>query len=601
MSPIDLKMKNIWTGLWILLMVMIFNGSCRHDEDPEPAPEPVDPVPGIVLDSLYRPVDPSIAASIGFFLDEWQPRAFTIPASSDEGAVANGDPTDTINIDLNKVITKIPKYIFGNNANQWMGQIADQPALMGFLKDLNTGVMRFPGGSISDVYFWNAPVNSPPADAATTIYNNDGSAKVMAPSDWWYGTRSKSESWTIALENYYTMLDQTNNTGMITVNYGYARYGKGTDPVAAAAHLAAEWVRYDKGRSKYWEIGNESSGTWEAGYKINLSDNKDGQPQIITGALYGQHVKVFADSMRKAAQQVGTTIKIGAQVIGNPQANSGLTSTTWNSNMFSTLGNHADFFIVHNYYAPWHQNSSASVILKSALSETKAISNYITSSAATNQVQMKPIAMTEWNIESEGSKQKISAVAGMHAVISVGEMLTHGFGQAARWDLANAWENGNDHGLFNNSAGGANASEGTWNPRAVFYYLYYMQKYLGDRLVTTSVTPASSDLVAYSSTFTSGEAATVVVNMATTSRTAIININHFRVGAKYYWYALKPGTDNGEFSAKVTVNATNGAGTVGGPLTYASIKPYSAALTSQSIKITVPARTTLFIVAERKK
>ncbi|MGC3944703.1 MAG: hypothetical protein QM762_09300 [Chryseolinea sp.] len=595
-------MKNIYSGLLLVMALAMFSGSCKHDDDPEPTPDPTpDPKPETVLDSLYRPVDPSTAASIGFFLDEWTPKAFAIPASSDEGAISDSAPTDTINIDLNKVITKIPKYIFGNNANQWMGQIADQPALMGFLKDLNTGLMRFPGGSISDVYFWNAPVNSPPADAATTIYNNDGSAKTMAASDWWYGTRPKSENWTIALDNYYTMLAQTNNTGMISVNYGYARYGKGIDPVAAAAHLAADWVRYDKGRSKYWEIGNESAGTWEAGYKINLDDNKDGQPQIITGALYGKHFKVFADSMRKAAQQIGVSIKIGAQVIGNPQANSGLTNATWNNSMFGALGNDADFFIVHNYYAPWHQNSTAAVILKSALTETKAISTYVTSSAATNQVQMKPIAMTEWNIESEGSKQKVSAVSGIHAVLCVGEMLTNGIGQAARWDLANAWENGNDHGLFNNSAGSANASEGTWNPRAAFYYLYYMQKYLGDRLVTTSVVPANSDLVAYSSTFSSGEAATIVVNTATTNRTVVININHFRAGSKYYWYSLKPGTDNGEFSAKVIVNGANSAGTVGGPLTYSAIKPFSAAMSSQSFKVTVPARTTFYIVAEKKR
>jgi hypothetical protein len=604
MSSNELMMRSVHTFLVVVVMCILLGTSCQHDPDPEPEPEPVLPGPSkptVVLDTIYRPVDPALAASIGFFLSDWQPKMFIPPASGDAGTAATGNPTDTINIDLNKVITKVPKYIFGNNANQWMGQIADQPALMGYLKDLNTNVMRFPGGSISDVYFWNAPVNSPPSDAATTIYNNDGTPKAMGASDWWYGTRSSNESWTISLENYYKLLEQTNNTGMITVNYGYARYGTGPDPVAAAAHLAADWVRHDKGRSKYWEIGNESLGTWEAGYKIDLSANKDGQPQIITGELYGQHFKVFADSMRKAALEVGATIKIGAQVIGNPQAFSGLTSTSWNNGLFSTLGDDADFFIVHNYYAPWHQNSNASVILSSALSETKAITSYVTNSIAANQIQMKPIAMTEWNIESEGSRQKISAVSGMHAVLCVGEMLSNGFGQAARWDLANAWENGNDHGLFNNSAGGSNSSEGSWNPRAAFYYLYYMQRYLGDRLVTTTVSPSTSALSAYSSTFTSGEAGTIIVNRGSTTRTALVNINHFNPGAKVHWFTLKPGGDNGEFSGSVMVNATNSSGTVGGPLSYKSIKPYSAALTSQSFKISVPARGTLYIVAEKKR
>ncbi len=600
-------MRNRFVAILLVQLSIIFMAaSCQTKNDPAPVAPTQSNTSG--LDTLYNPVDPSVPASIGFFLDDWQPKTFVAPASMDATATTS-TPTDTINVDLNKVITKVPKYLFGNNANQWMGQIADQTSLMQYLTDLNPNVIRFPGGSISDVYFWNAPVNSPPADAATTIYNS-GTAQTMEASSYWYGTQPTSESWTIALSNYYKVLQQTNSTGMITVNYGYARYGTGPTPVQTAAHLAADWVRYDKGRSKFWEIGNESAGSWEAGYQINLADNQDGQPQIITGTLYGQHFKVFADSMRKAAQDVGVTIKIGAQVIGNPEANSGLTSSTWNSDMFKAMGDYADFFIVHNYYAPWHQNSSATVVLNSSLTETKAISTYLKSNTSSNSVQMKPIAMTEWNIESEGSKQKVSAVAGMHAVLCLGEMLSNGFGQAARWDLANAWINvtngvsdggGNDHGLFNNSAGSANSNEPDWNPRPAFYYLHFMQKYLGDRLTTTTVSPSSSDLTAYSSTFTSGEASVVIVNRGTSAKVAQVNINHFKAGKKIYYYKLVPGTDNGEFSSTVSINNVYPTASVGGPLSYYAIKPYSIAISSQSFKISVPARGVIFLTVETKK
>ena len=94
-----------------------------------------------------------------------------------------------------------------------------------------------------------------------------------------------NDSWTCSVDKYYQMLQQTGNEGMITINYGYARYGTSANPVAAAAHLAADWVRYDNGRTKYWEIGNENHGTWEAGYRIDLSQNKDGQPEIINGTV----------------------------------------------------------------------------------------------------------------------------------------------------------------------------------------------------------------------------------------------------------------------------------------------------------------------------
>jgi hypothetical protein len=213
---------------------------------------------------------------------------------------------------------------------------------------------------------------------------------------------------------------------------------------------------------------------------------------------------------------------------------------------------------------------------------------------------MKPIAMTEWNIESEGSKQKVSAVAGIHAVLCVGEMVSHNFGQAARWDLANSWDSGNDHGLFNNSAGGTEPNASAWNPRPAFYYLYYMQKYLGDRLVTTSISPSTSDLSAYSSTFTSGQAGTVIINRGTTAHVAVININHFNPGTKYYWYMLKPGNDNGEFSGQVLINDTNPSGSTGGSLNYPSIKAFSATISSGSFKVTLPPRGVMYLVVDKK-
>ncbi|MGC4022587.1 MAG: hypothetical protein QM734_11890 [Cyclobacteriaceae bacterium] len=173
--------------------------------------------------------------------------------------------------------------------------------------------------------------------------------------------------------------------------------------------------------------------------------------------------------------------------------------------------------------------------------------------------------------------------------------------------MANGWDGGDDHGLFNMSASisssGANPSEPAWNPRPAFYYLYFLQKYLGDRLVTTSVSPASSDLTAYSSSFTSGESGVVIVNKGTTAHTALVNINHFKPGTKYYWYTLTPGTDNGEFSGEVIINGSGPSqSTVGGPVNaFTILYPYTTTISSGSFKIYVPARSTLYVVVENKK
>jgi hypothetical protein len=59
-----------------------------------------------------------------------------------------------------------------------------------------------------------------------------------------------------------------------------------------------------------------------------------------------------------------------------------------------------------------------------------------------------PVALTEYNIFAVGSNQPVSHANGMHAVLVTGELMRSGFGAACRWDLANGWDNGNDHGMF---------------------------------------------------------------------------------------------------------------------------------------------------------
>src|SRR6185312_13240074 len=352
---------------------------------------------------------------------------------------------------------KTPPYIFGNNSNLWMTQIVTSPNLVQYIKDLSTNIIRAPAGSVSDVYFWNGTdANQRPADAPDSVITSGN----LGPIGSWYG--GDNASWTLALSNYYSLLSQTNSTGIITVNYGYARYGTSSNPVAAAAHLAADWVRYDNGRTKFWEIGNENYGSWEAGYRIDVSKNKDGQPEIITGALYGQHIKVFADSMRAAASEVGATIYIGATLYDTPTS-SGNTPTekSWNVGVLTQAGNTPDFFIVHDYFTTYGANSSVADILGTSTTVPNQVMNYVKSQITAAGLDMKPIALTEWNIRATGSKQNVSYVAGMHVAKTLGSIIKNQFGEASRWDLANGWDNGDDQGLFNN---GDEPGAPKWNP-----------------------------------------------------------------------------------------------------------------------------------------
>jgi hypothetical protein len=561
--------------------------ACKKKSTDGPGNPPV--VPGDTT-TVNPQVDPALASTIGFFIDDWEARNFTIPSATTGGSVPVTSSV-TVTIDRSAVITKVPRSLAGNNSNIWMTQMVTEAHLLDHLTTLHPHLIRFPGGSISDIFFWNSQPNIAPADAPAQLVKADGST---ANAGYWFG--KNAESWTLSVDNYYSMLQQTNNKGMITVNYGYARYGTGTNPVAAAAHLAADWVRYDNGRTRYWEIGNENFGDWEAGYRINTANNKDGQPEYLSGLLYGQHFKVFADSMHKAAQEIGKTIYIGAVMSESvPLSWWTNTSKNWNSGLFTGAGNSPDYYIVHNYYTNYHTNANAAEILNTPIPVTQTMMDFVKQSIAAAGLTQKPVVLNEWNIFSIGSKQQVSHVNGLHAVMVLGESLKNKFGMTARWDLANAWDNGNDHGMF--SQGDEPDAVPKWTPRPAFYHMYYFQKYLGDRLVASSST--SADIISYASSFTSGETAVTLVNKSTEAKSVELSFKNFRKGNKFYWYTLTGSTDNGEFSRKTIVNAVAPTIAAGGPANYKTISPYAASATG-TVRISVPARAVVCVVVEKK-
>jgi hypothetical protein len=529
--------------------------------------------------TIVPPVEPPLAATMGFFLDDWSPRTFVAPAFKEVNV--SGTPSNIVTVDASTIITKIPQSIFAQNAVFWLGPADTEPLFMDPLNSFQPHVLRFPGGSASDAYFWNEPQGVNPPDAPAQIMDKDGN--LVDPV---YNYGKTDQNWQCSLDQYYHILQQTHSQGLITVNYGYARYGTSADPVAAAAHLAADWVRYDNGRTLYWEIGNENFGDWEWGYRIDLSKNKDGQPEYITGALYAQHFQVFADSMRQAASETGKQIYIGAVTSESaPQSWETPTLQTWNQGMMSGINGKADFYVVHNYFTPYNSNSNAADILSSATTVPQQMMSYVTQALQSNGAAVKPIALDEWNMFAVGSRQMVSNTSGVFSVLVLAEALKNKFGLAARWDLLNGWSNGDDMGLF--SAGDEPGID-KWNLRPSFYYMYFFKQFLGDRLIPASA-QNSAYLKVYGSTFSSGQVAATLVNTGTTDQVVWVMIKNFHPGSRYYWYSLQGGNDNGEFSLKVLVNGEGPAQAAGGPADYATLKA-NAAPASNGIIVTVPAR-----------
>ncbi len=526
--------------------------------------------------------------SQGFFLNDFMLKKAFLPDYEDTDQ-PDVNPTVSINVNYNDTVARVLNYMYGNNANVYMTQMITQPGLINHIKLLNPHVLRYPGGNLSNLFFWNAKHKELPEDVPNPVYVG-GEQKYT--DNFWYGKDKRPM--TLSVDNYYEMLGQTNSTGIICVNYAYARYGTGPEPVQTAAKLAADWVRYDNGRTKFWEIGNENYGKWQSGYEIDVKSNMNGQPEIISGELYGKHFRIFADSMRAAAKETGADIKIGAVLVELPKEYYAPVENSWNQGVLEQAGNEIDFYVIHSYYTPYNENSTAATILNSPEKETRKMLEHMKEISVKYLVPLKPVALTEWNIFAVGSKQSCSFINGMHATLVLGELIKNKYGMACRWDLVNRWADGDDHGMFSY---GDEPGVPRWNPRPVYFYMYYFQKFFGDHMVSSSVS-GSDDVIAYASKFSSGEAGIVIVNRGKTEQIAGLNIKDFRQGNRCYVYSLTGGDDNGEFSQKVFVNGKGPDNLTGGPINnLQNIKALSHEINDE-IKLVLAPRSVQYLLVE---
>ena len=129
-------------------------------------------------------------------------------------------------------IGKISKYVFGNAIAAWAGA-HDNPIFVEGVEYLAPTLIRFPGGSWSDGYFWNGL----PSDLPDSIYDGttyDQTTHTATKVKFW--AQTGQGGWQTTPDQYYTLRVNSNVAqGLITVNYGYARYGLSEDPVAQAA------------------------------------------------------------------------------------------------------------------------------------------------------------------------------------------------------------------------------------------------------------------------------------------------------------------------------------------------------------------------------
>jgi hypothetical protein len=514
------------------------------------------------------------------FLNDFKPKSAEILSvvSADKPV----DPATVIVTIPGDTTGKISKYVFGNAIAAWAGA-HNNPTLIEGVELLAPTLIRFPGGSWSNGYFWNGiPIDVPDSIYDGTTYNS--TTKTAKKIKFWGQTGIGG--WQTTRDQYYQFRENTNvDEGLITINYAYARYGTSNNPVAQAAHLAADWVRYDHGRTKFWEIGNENGGPWEYGWMIDTALNKDGQPPIISGELYGKHFKVFVDSMKAAATEIGDTIYIGGQVVIDGPTSWNFVDRTWNQGFFQEVGDTADFYVIHNYFGSTYTVIS---LLNIAVSEPKRDIEYLKQDFIKYDVHPKPIALTEYNIGMNATiTQQTSYINGMQAVILMCEMIKNHYGLGGRWLLISGeptmFYGGSDANYLN-------------HPHAEFYYLSYLQKFCGDHVLTVS--SSNSNVLCYASKFSSGETGVIVINEGTTDQVVNIDTKAIGVGQNFNILSFSGGTDNGDFSQNVYINGDGPTEYQWGPYGDMYIIPANSYPTEGGLKFESPGRSVQMIMIE---
>jgi hypothetical protein len=238
------------------------------------------------LSSAYSQYNPAL----GFFNESWRP-VYTEAPDYIEDTSSTPIPELLIQVDAADTLTPITPFIAGYNLNTFHGgKIYNKPGLLSHIQNLELPFFRFPGGSGSNYYFWDAVKPDKPEDVDSWLVKGQVKTNIK------WGDEPGNDY--LSLDSYYRLRDSTSSQGVHVVNYSYARYGRSEQPVQQAAHYAANWVRYDNGRTTFWEIGNENYGGWEAGYEIDTSLNLDGQARYLSGIPEGLYFVRIEDSNR---------------------------------------------------------------------------------------------------------------------------------------------------------------------------------------------------------------------------------------------------------------------------------------------------------------
>jgi hypothetical protein len=397
-------------------------------------------------------------------------------------STALADETVTVQVNTRAGLEIVSDTAVGVNHAIWDSQLGTD-TVADLMKDAGVQMMRYPGGSYSDIYHWR---------------DHTAPGGYVAPDT--------------DFDHFMAGVRRAGAQPIVTANYG-----------TGSPQEAADWVRHanvEKGYGvKYWEIGNENYGNGHYGAQWEADDHADKSP-----AGYATLVKEHVAAMKAA----DPTIKIGAVLTTAGDWPDGIVAGddagSWNQVVLSIAGPVVDFVILHWY--PSGANGPEVLSKTVQISEALWLTRQQIARYAGKDLG---IAVTELNVPHGRNTQPGALFAAdayatylEQGVFTVNWWNVHnGIGTVSTIDGQTDYE---DFGLLSSAnclADGVTCQPPMNTPFAPYYALSMVSKFAkpGNQLVKAS---ASDPLVkVHAARRANGELAVLVINQDTAAAKAL--------------------------------------------------------------------------------
>jgi len=460
-----------------------------------------------------------------------------------------------VDIDPTLVERTIPDTLFGTNSAMWTNNADEDTAFVALTAELNTSVLRYPGGSRSDFYDYLRYEMEWTADYAWS-----------APPD----SPTPSDRWTTNPSEMYALAQQVGADLMYTANFGSAglETSDGADDQGAerAAAIVSD-LNVAKGHNvKYWEVGNEINGSWEESWTHNPYEYMNGDAEHDGANAYCEQMKAVDPDILVGFVGTRTAALYSGAPIGDPSYPDTYTPELWPPVLVGDVEEYGwmpiviheasdcfDFVSVHHY--PFGEDAVDPTVLPDVHGSWHEAELLVTSSweGIFRQVNAMvdgsglDVALTEYNgFHSMTQRQSVRAVNMLYLGESLGRIMASGAIYANQWDLENGSmsENGGNHGMLIETCRIRAFDEGTepagceagpgedkWT-RQPSYFMMPLWRMAGDELVAHTSNEHANRLATFATRHSdTGDVTLIAFNKTGASQTITARVSGVTDGA----------------------------------------------------------------------